>query len=211
MSFFSLHHFIELLHAYGNVVVGVVIALESIGLPLPGESLLIAAAVVAGTTHDLNIVFVILFAALGAIAGQMAGYWIGRSVGIGLLKRYGHYIGLTEQRLAYGRNLFHRHGVVVIFAARFIVFLRTLAALLAGANHMPWGRFMVANVAGSAVWSILYGGGAYLLGHEAKQVAAPVAIGIGVAVVAALVAAGLYARRRERQLISEPVRSDGAR
>ena len=67
--------------------------------------------------------------------------------------------------------------------------LRTLAALLAGANHMPWGRFMVANVAGSVAWAALYGFGAYMLGHEAKHVAGPVAIGICVIVVAALVVA----------------------
>ena len=78
----------------------------------------------------------------------------------------------------------------VVFASRFIVLLRTLAALLAGANRMPWGRFMVANVAGSVAWSGLYGFGAYLLGHEAKHVAGPVAIGIGVIVAAALVAGG---------------------
>ena len=96
------------------------------------------------------------------------------------------HIGLTDRRLAFGRALFRRHGVKVVFASRFIVLLRTLAALLAGANRMPWGRFMAANVAGSVAWSALYGFGAYLLGHEAKQVAGPVAIGIGVIVAAAL-------------------------
>ena len=115
---------------------------------------------------------------------------IGWSVGFRLLRRYGRYIGLTDRRLAFGRALFRRHGVKVVFASRFIVLLRTLAALLAGANRMPWGRFMVANVAGSVAWSALYGFGAYLLGHEAKHVAGPVAIGIGVIVAAALVAGG---------------------
>ncbi len=191
MSFFSLHHLIQLLHAYGNVVLGIVVGLESVGLPLPGETLLIAAAVIAATSHQLNIVLVILSAAVGAIVGQMAGYGIGWGIGFRLLRRYGRYIGLTDRRLAYGRALFRRHGVKVVFASRFIVLLRTLAALLAGANHMPWGRFMVANVAGSVTWSALYGGGAYLLGQEAKHLAGPVAIGVGVAVAGGLVAAGL--------------------
>jgi len=71
MAFFSLHHLIQLLHAYGNVVLGVVVGIESLGLPLPGETLLIAAAVLAGTTHQLNIALVIVSAALGAIIGQM--------------------------------------------------------------------------------------------------------------------------------------------
>ena len=152
MSFFSLHHLIELLHAYGNVVLGIVVGLESVGLPLPGETLLIAGAVIAATSHQLNIALVILSAAAGAIVGQMTGYAIGWGIGFRLLRRYGRFIGLTDRRLAYGRALFRRHGVKVVFASRFIALLRTLAALLAGANHMPWGRFMTANVAGK-VWS----------------------------------------------------------
>ena len=79
MEFFSVHHLIQLLHAYGNVVLGIVVGLESLGLPLPGETLLIAAAVYAGTTHQLNIAFVILSAAVGAIVGQI---WAMRSAGV---------------------------------------------------------------------------------------------------------------------------------
>ncbi len=207
MSFFSVHHLIQLLHAYGNVVLGAVVGLECVGLPVPGETLLIAAAVLAATTDHLSIVLVVLSAALGAIVGQMVGYAIGWGVGFRLLRRYGRYIGLTDRRMAFGRALFRRHGVKVVFAARFIVVLRTLAALLAGANRMPWGRFMAANVAGSVVWSALYGGGAYLLGQEAKRVAGPVAISLGVIVVVALLAAGLYAHRRERRLLAQPLRA----
>ena len=210
MEFFSLHHLLELLHAYGNIVLGIVVGLESLGLPLPGETLLIAAAVLAGTTHQMNIFPVVLSAALGAIVGQTVGYAVGWSVGFRLLRRYGRAIGLTDRRLAFGRALFRRHGVKVVFASRFIVLLRTLAALLAGANRMPWGRFMMGNVAGSVAWSGLYGFGAYLLGHEAKQVAGPVAIGIGVIVAAALAAGWIYVRRREQQLLAEPVRIDRA-
>ena len=207
MAFFSLHHLIQLLHAYGNVVLGVVVGIESLGLPLPGETLLIAAAVLAGTTHQLNIALVIVSAALGAIIGQMAGYAIGWGIGFRLLRQYGRYIGLTDRRLAYGRALFRRHGVKVIFASRFIVLLRTLAALLAGANRMPWGRFMAANIVGSAAWATLYGLGAYLLGHEAKHVAGPIAIGIGAIVAVALLVAAIYARRREHQMLAPPVRA----
>ena len=210
MSFFSLHHLIELLHSYGNVVLGIVVGLECIGLPVPGETLLIAAAVLAATTDHMSIVFVILSAALGAILGQMAGYGIGWGVGFRLLRHYWRYIGLTNRRMAFGRALFRRHGVKVVCAARFVIVLRTLAALLAGANRMPWGRFMAANIAGSVVWSALYGGGAYMLGHEAKRIAGPMAIGIGVIAAAVLLAAGLYARHRERQLMSQPLRTPRA-
>lgn len=207
MSFFSLHHLIQLLHAYGNVVLGVAVGLESVGLPVPGETLLIAAAVIAATTHQLSIVLVIVSAALGAILGQTVGYSIGWGIGFRLLRRYGRYVGLTDRRMAFGRALFRRHGVKVVLASRFIVLLRTLAAPLAGANRMPWRRFMVANITASSVWSGLYGCGAYLLGHEAKNVAGPAAIGIGVAVVVALMAAGLYARHREHQVLTQPLRA----
>jgi membrane protein DedA with SNARE-associated domain len=205
MTIFSLHHLIQLLHAYGNFVIAAVVGLESIGLPLPGETLLIAAAVWSGTTHQLNIFLVVLFAAIGAVTGQMAGYAIGRWLGLRLLRRYGRYIGLTSRRLAFGRALFRRHGVKVIVASRFIVLLRTLAALLAGANRMSWPRFMTANVLGSTAWAALYGFGAYALGHEAKQVAGPAAIAIGIVVFVVFVAGALYARRRERQLLGQPL------
>lgn len=210
MEFFSAHHLIQLLHAYGNVVVAVVVGLECIGLPLPGEMLLIAAAVYAGTTHHLNIVFVVLSAAVGAILGQMLGYGIGWAFGYRLLRRYGCHIGLTRRRLAYGRALFRRHGEKVIVISRFVVVLRTVAALLAGANRMRWSSFMIANVAGSVAWSAIYGVGAYYLGHEAKHLAGPAAIAIGAVVLVGLVGTGLYARRHEQRLLRQPLRGQPA-
>jgi membrane protein DedA with SNARE-associated domain len=208
MSFLSFHHLlIQLLHEYGNIVLGVVVGLECVGLPLPGETLLIAAGVIAGTTQHLGIAMVVFSAALGAIAGQMAGYWIGWSIGLRLLRRYGRYIGLNDRRLAYGRALFRKHGEKVVVVARFVVLLRTLAALLAGANHMPLGRFVIANVTGSLVWSVLYGVGAYMLGHAAKDVAGPVAIGFSALIVLGVVAVALYVRRREQRLFSTPMRT----
>jgi membrane protein DedA with SNARE-associated domain len=90
--------------------------------------------------------------------------------------------------------------VKVIMASRFIVLLRTIAALLAGANRMPWLPFMAANIAGSRVWAALYGFGAYALGHEAKTAAGPAAIIIGVTALAALAVAGFYVKRYEQRL-----------
>jgi membrane protein DedA with SNARE-associated domain len=210
MGFFSLHHLIQLLHAYGNVVVAVVVGLECIGLPLPGETLLIAAAVYAGTTHHLNIFFVILSAAIGAILGQILGYAIGWAFGYRLLRRHGSRIGLTRRRLAFGRALFRRHGEKVIVISRFVVVLRTLAALLAGANRMRWSSFMIANVAGSVAWSAIYGVGAYYLGHEAKHLAGPAAIGFGAAALLGLLCTWLYTRRHERRLLRHRLRRQPA-
>jgi membrane protein DedA with SNARE-associated domain len=184
MDFFSYHHLIQLLHAYGNVVVALVVGLECVGLPLPGETLLIAASVYAGTTHQLNIFFVVLSAAIGAIIGQMVGYGIGWAFG--------------------------RHGEKVVVISRFVVVLRTLAALLAGANRMGRTAFMVANVAGSLAWSAIYGAGAYYLGHEAKALAGPAAVAICVAVAAGLLIAWLYARRQEQRVLRQPLREEPA-
>ena len=201
MLFVTTHQLVALLHAYGTTVLGIVVALECLGLPVPGESLLIAAAIYAGTTQELNILLVFAAAAGGAILGQIAGYWIGVGVGYRLLHRYGYRIGLNTRRLAYGRALFRKHGVKVVIAARFIVLLRTIAALLAGANRMSWMRFMAANVVGSAAWAAIYGFGAYALGHQAKHLAAPAAIGLSVLVLIGVVISVVVARRHERRVL----------
>jgi membrane protein DedA with SNARE-associated domain len=208
MSFLSFHHtLIQLLHEYGNIVLGVVVGLECVGLPLPGETLLIAAAIIAGTSQHLNIGMVVVSAASGAIIGQLVAYWIGWSIGLRLLRRYGRYIGLNARRLAYGRALFRKHGEKVVVASRFVVLLRTLTGLLAGANHMPLMRFIIANVAGSIAWSVLYGVGAYMLGHAAKDVAGPMAIGLSVLILLGVLGVALYARRREQRVLSAPMRA----
>ena len=139
----------HLVHVYGLAVVAGVVGLESIGLPVPGESALILAGIFAGTKHDLNIVWVIVTAASAAIVGQMLGYLIGREFGYWLLLRYGSYLRITEGRIKLGEYLFLRHGGKIIIIARFVPFLRALAGILAGANRMPWRQFMVANVVGA--------------------------------------------------------------
>ncbi len=209
MSLVSFHDLVGLLHTYGYTALGVIVCLESFGLPLPGESLLIAAAVFASTSHELNIELVVTAAACGAVAGQAGGYGLGRFVGYRLLRRYGGRIGLTSRRLALGRIIFRRQGVKVIVLSRFVAFLRTIAALVAGANRMPWQAFMLANLIGSVVWAALYGFGAYMLGHEAKRVAGSVAIYLGVAAVAAIAAAWLFIRYQERRLLARPIRRFG--
>jgi membrane protein DedA with SNARE-associated domain len=210
MDFFSFHHLLQLFHAYGNVVVALVVGLECVGLPLPGETLLIAAAVYAGTTHHLNILLVILSATVGAIVGQVMGYGIGWAFGHRLLRRYGRHIGLNTRRLAYGRALFRRHGEKVVIISRFVVVLRTLAALLAGANRMRCAPFMMANVAGSVAWAAFYGVGAYYLGQEAKHLAGPAAAAICGAVGAGLFGAWLLARRQEQRVLRHPLRGEPA-
>ena len=98
----------HLVATYGYPAIALVIALESMGAPVPGETVLITAAIYAGATHQLNIVFVVLAAALGAILGDNGGFWIGRRLGFPLLQRYGPLVRLDERRLKLGRYLFDR-------------------------------------------------------------------------------------------------------
>ena len=201
------HEIIALLAQYGSGLVGLIIALESLGLPLPGETVLITAAIYAGVTHHLSIVLVVLAAALGAVLGDNAGFWIGRRLGFPLLRRYGRLVGLDERRLKLGRYLFARHGGKVVFFGRFTALLRALAAALAGANGMAWGRFLLFNLAGGVLWAVLYGGGGYLLGAAIQHIAGPVGIGLAVPAVAAVVAGAAFLRRHEAQLAAEAERA----
>lgn len=198
-----LHHLDHLLAHYGYGLVGLVVMLESMGAPLPGESLLIGTALYCATTHKLDIGWVILVAIVGAVMGDNLGYLIGRSLGFRALARWGRHVGLTEDRLTLGRYLFRRHGGKVVFFGRFIAVLRTFAALLAGANRMPWPGFLLWNTLGGIGWAGGYTMAAYLLGSQAEKISGP--IGIGVGIVAVLVIAGVlvFLKRNEKRLTED--------
>jgi membrane protein DedA with SNARE-associated domain len=196
----------HLLAVYGYWAVAGAVALECVGLPLPGESALVAAAIYAGSTHRLNIGLVIFAAAMGAAIGGSCGFWLGRAVGHHQLMKYGRYIHLTEQRIKLGRYLFWRHGGKLIFFCRFIAILRTIAAILAGVNRMPWIRFFVFNAIGGAVWAATYGFGAYAIGDGVKRLSTPMAIVAFAAAAVAVIAAYLFLRSHEQQLQAEAER-----
>jgi membrane protein DedA with SNARE-associated domain len=185
---------------YGYVAVGVVVGLESMGLPLPGETTLVLSAIYAGTHSDLHIAGVIGAAALGAILGDNVGYWLGREFGYPLLLRYGRYVGLSETRIKLGQYLFLRHGGKVVFFGRFIAVLRVLAAFLAGVNRMEWKSFLLANAAGGVLWSLVYGLGAYLFGAALLHTRRPITITLVIVGVAIVVAAFLYVQSHEAEL-----------
>jgi len=197
----------HLIHAYGLVVVAAVIGLEGIGLPFPGETVLILASIFAGTKHDLNIVSVILTATAAAIVGQMIGYVIGREFGYWLLLRYGPYLRITESRIKLGEYLFLRHGSKIIIIARFVPFLRALAGILAGANRMPWRQFMLANVAGAVIWASFFGFAAYMLGRQVERFAGPMIILIGLAALITIAIGAHFVGRHEAQLVAEAERA----
>ncbi len=127
----------NLVATYGYWAVLLLVGVESIGIPVPGETMLVTAAIYAGTTHRLNIILVIAAAAAGAIVGDNIGFAIGHWGGYRLLRRYGKYVGVDEAKIKVGRYMFQRHGAKVVFFGPFIAILRALAAFLAGTNHMP--------------------------------------------------------------------------
>ena len=189
-----------LIASYGLVVLFLVLMFEAIGVPLPGESALIAAALYAGSTHEFSIFAVVGAAAAAVIVGDNIGYVIGRTIGFPLLQRYGYLVKLTEPRLRIGKYLFLRHGGKIVFFGRFVAFLRTFAALLAGASKMHWSHFLVMNMLGGICWAGTFGFGAYALGAEFHRIAGPAGVILLVIAVAALAAGALFLKRHEGEM-----------
>ena len=203
MSFLPIPAIEDLLRDYGAPGVGVALMLESMGAPLPGESLLIAAAIYAATTGKISIWALLPFAAGGAILGDQIGYLLGRWIGFSVLARWGRRIGISDERLQLGRYLFRRYGGGVVFLGRFVAFLRTVAAVLAGANRMPWGRFLLWNGLGGMVWTVGYGLGAYLAGDVFKRLHGPLAVGLGVAGAVMLAVVVWFVKKHESRLLED--------
>ncbi len=134
---------IDFIVSYGYWAVFIIVMLESAGIPLPGETVLVAASIYAATTDQLEIGFIVLAAAAGAAIGDSIGYWIGRKFGFRILLRFGPYVGLGESRLKLGQYLFQKYGGGIVFFGRFVATLRMFAALLAGVNHFSWSRFLL--------------------------------------------------------------------
>jgi membrane protein DedA with SNARE-associated domain len=189
----------ELIHHYGAWIVFALVFLESIGLPLPGEAILVSAAIFAGTTQDISIALVILTAVLGAIFGSIVGFWIGDRFGYPLLLRYGSYIGLTETRIKIAQYPFRRQGMLVVLIARFVAVLRSVVGFIAGANRMRFAKFMIANSTGAVVWALFYGLGAYYFGIGVEEFARPFAIALAVVGAIVVVSLIVYWRRKEQE------------
>src|SRR5580698_9840335 len=197
----------HLIHTYGLLVVACTIGLEGVGIPVPGETALIIASVIAGSKHELNIVAVILVAAGASIVGRVIGYAIGRNFGYWMLLRYGGYVGITEARIKLGQYLFLRHGGKIIIIAQFIPVLRTLAGILAGANRMPRYTFMLTNTVGASAWAAFFGIAAYFLGRQVERLAgSAVLICVAVLIVGAVLAA-IFVKGHEAQLAAEAERA----
>ncbi len=196
---FSTSTLTGLLDRYGYPLVTVFVGIESSGIPFPGETMLVTAAVYAGTGH-LSIAGVIVAGALGAIIGDNLGYTAGRYGGRALITRYGRYVRLRPEHLSYAEKFFERHGDKTVFLGRFVAILRAWAAFLAGTNRMRWPKFLLFNAAGGIIWAIVYGLLGYTLGNNLPLLHKVISIlgigGVVVAVIVVIVAVVVWRRRR---------------
>jgi len=189
----------QLLQHYGYFAVFLLPMLESTGFPVPGETMLLTAAVYAATTGRLSIAGVIAAAAAGAIAGDNFGYLIGRRGGRALALRFGRFIRVGEKQLRVGERFFERHGDKTVFLARFITVLRTIGAFLAGVSRMRYRNFLAFNAAGGIAWAAFYGLLAYALGRQFERYHVLIArAGVALAILAVVVVAAFFLFGRER-------------
>src|SRR5690242_1938129 len=156
---------LHLVNTYGYAGVALLVMLEGLGLPVPGETALIMAAAFAAQ-GSLSITGVVLAASLGTVAGGTGGYLIGREGGFVLLQRYGRWLRLSSGRLDAAHRYFERHGAKTVFIGRFVALLRIVVALLAGVARMPFATFTTYNALGGVCWSLVFGSVGYLFGRN---------------------------------------------
>lgn len=194
--------FLQLLRTYGYGLLFVVVALESLGVPVPGETALVAAAALAARGH-MKIAFVVAVAAAAAIIGDAAGYWIGRRGGIAFVRRFGKFLRMNDAKLAHVKRYFERHGAKTVFFGRFIALLRTWAALFAGVGEMPYGQFTLYNASGGIVWAIAFGIVGYLFGRNLEKlqnIVGDASWALALVVVVAIAGLWIWRRRREAKM-----------
>lgn len=200
------HHLTRLLHLYTYPVLFLLVLLESLGIPLPGEIALVTAAAFA-SHGQISIYVVIALGAAGAIVGGILGYWIGIKGGLPLIARYGGYVGVRKMHIDKAHAFFERNGGKTILFGRFIAILRTWAAIIAGAACMSFRKFVAYNTLSSVVWAIAFGWLGYYFGRDlpllqeyiSRFSLAVLLIG-GIGVLLFLV----YRRRKSESEVDEP-------
>src|SRR5437868_142307 len=196
-----LHSLEPTLNQFGYLAVVGLVLIEDFGLPVPGETVLILAAVYAGTGR-LNIVLVALLGFCGALLGDNVGFAIGHFGGRRLAERYGRYIFLTPERLDKATGFFERHGGKIIVVARFVEGLRQANGIIAGTTGMHWRRFLLFNAIGAGLWVAVWTSVGYFSGnhidtiyHDATRYDAYLAIALGALLLAYIARRVLRARR----------------
>jgi membrane protein DedA with SNARE-associated domain len=190
----------SLVRDYGLFILFLLIAMESAGIPLPGETALVAAGVLA-SRGDLNIAAVISAAAVAAILGDNIGYWVGRLGGRKLLQQWSLLDRHAARVLPWSERFFARHGGKTIFLARFIAVLRVTAAWLAGISKMHWWEFFLWNAAGGIVWAVGVGLVAYYAGQAAGAAIGHYGLIAGAAIFVLFVGGALVIRFIRRRTL----------
>jgi membrane protein DedA with SNARE-associated domain len=192
------HHLSRLLQESTYPAVLLLVLLESLGIPLPGEIALVTAAAYASLGH-ISIYVVIILAAIGAIVGGVLGYWIGIKGGLPLLAHYGGYIGVRRSHIDRAHAFFEKNGAKTILFGRFIAILRTWAAIIAGTACMSFATFVTYNTIGSVVWAIVFGWLGYYFGRDLpllETYIARVSFAALIALVVGILAFLIWKRRR---------------
>jgi membrane protein DedA with SNARE-associated domain len=203
MGAHEVHHLVQ---EYGCLLVFVAVALQAFGLPLPGTTALVAAALYAATDHGLPIAGVIAAGAAGALAGTTAGFAVGRWGGEGLLLRVGARLRQSPERVQQLRHGFASSGTVWLVVSRFVTGLRNVAGLVAGASGMSLRRFLPVSAAAAVAWATISALEYYWFGHALLGASTWVRVVLVVAGVAWLVVSfGLLRRRALRQLPDAPL------
>lgn len=201
---------LNLISQYGYWIVLFGVMAESAGLPLPGETILIASGVLV-QRGSLDLSYVLLFGILGAVIGDQIGYWAGRRGGRPFVLRWGRYIRITPERLARAENFFERHGGKAVFLARFVAGLRVFGALTAGVSRMNWRTFAFYNALGGATWATAAVLAGYLLGGSISLVERWAGRASALLAAALVLAAALYLAYRWVRDHPEAVRRAFAR
>ncbi len=190
---------IDVAQNLGYPVLFLLVGVESMGVPVPGETALIVAGV-AANRGQLSIEAVIAVAAAAAVVGDNVGFWIGRRGGRALLERPGRFEAGRRRVIEIGDPFFERHGAKAVFLGRWVLGLRVWAAWMAGASEMRWPTFLVWNAAGGICWATSIGLAAYFGGKAVEHTIASVGAYAGVILVAAIAVAALvwHQRRRSR-------------
>jgi membrane protein DedA with SNARE-associated domain len=179
------HHIQPFIRDYGIIAVVIILGLESLGLPLPGETVLIFASILTARGH-IALDALILFAWLAAVIGDNIGYLIGRLLGRRLILKHGASIGLNAERFKRAEIVFHHYGALTVAVARFIAGLRQLNGVVAGILGMDWRTFLFFNALGGAIWVLVwvlgvhylsrYVADAWVVAHDIGYVGAALAV-----------------------------------
>ena len=186
---------VDAIGAFGYAAIFLLVAVEGLGVPLPGETALLVAAALSGAAAsrgNLDLRVVIVVAAIAAITGDTGGYLLGRRWGRRLMTRWGPRVGLSAKRMALVERFFDHYGVLAVFFGRYQAIFRTYIGIIAGVAHMPFRRFFPVRLASCIVWAVIYGLLGYFLGRQWPRVQSLVhAFGLTATVIGAAIVVGV--------------------